>query len=130
MNKLAFGLSILVAASSTLANPADARPGRGHAYGHYKNGNAYSMAYPRYASPYRYSYRRSNSGAVAAGVAGAIIGGALGATARPTYRYYDRPSYDTMPLAGRTIGRMCLRGVLSSSLPSRSDLEFYDHESC
>ena len=93
MNKLAFGLSILVAASSTLASPADARPGRGHAYGHYKNGNAYSMAYPRYASPYRYSYRRSNGGAVAAGVTGAIIGGALGATARPTYRYYDRPSY-------------------------------------
>ena len=95
MNKLAFGLSILVAASSTLANPADARPGRGHAYGHYKNGWGYhhSMAYPRYASPYRYSYRHSNDGAVAAGVAGAIIGGALGATARPTYRYYDRPSY-------------------------------------
>ena len=96
MNKLAFGLSILVAASSTLATPADARPGRGHAYGHYTARSPRPeerVAYPRPASPYRYSYRHSNGGAVAAGVAGAIIGGALGATARPTYRYYDRPSY-------------------------------------
>ena len=121
MNKLAFGLSILVAASSTLASPADARPGRGHAYGHYKNGNAYSMAYPRYASPYRYSYRRSNGGAVAAGVTGAIIGGALGAT-HPRIAITTVHPTDTMPLAGRTIERMMPTRSIKLVAPFSIDL--------
>jgi hypothetical protein len=93
MKKLALAVSLVFAATSALPLAAEARPGRGHAYGHYKNGKAYGYAPYRgyYGSPY--AYRRSNSGAVAAGVAGAIIGGALGAATRPSYGYYDRPSY-------------------------------------
>jgi hypothetical protein len=86
-------------AVTAFAGTAEARPGRGHAYGHYKHHDVYRAAPYRgyYAAP-RYGYRRSNGGAVAAGVAGAIIGGALSAAQQPTYRaptygYYDRPAY-------------------------------------
>jgi len=78
----------------SFAGTADARPGRGHAYGHYKHYNGYRHASPYrgyYAAP-RYSYRRSHGGAVVAGVAGAVLGGAFGAMAQPAYRY-ERPSY-------------------------------------
>jgi hypothetical protein len=96
MKKLAVGLSVALLAVGSLAGTAEARPGRGHAYGYYKNQNAYRYAAPRrgyYAYP-RYSYRRSNRGAaVAAGVAGAIIGGALSAATQPRYRYYYEEPY-------------------------------------
>jgi hypothetical protein len=90
MRKVVLTLSAAVLAAVSFTGAADARPGRGHAYGHYKNGGY------RYAAPYaapRYAYRRSNNGAVAAGVAGAIIGGALSAAAQPSYRTYSRPAY-------------------------------------
>jgi hypothetical protein len=92
MKKLAVGLSIGLLMATGLSGDADARPGRGKAYGHYKHGY-------RHAAPSRGYYvvpgsrRRSNGGAVAAGVAGAIIGGALTAATRPSYRYYERPAY-------------------------------------
>ena len=92
MKTLVLTMSVLFAATA-LTGTAEARPGHGHAYGHYKHHNVYRAAPYRgyYAAP-RYGYRRSNSGAVAAGVAGAIIGGALSAS-QPSYRYYDRPYY-------------------------------------
>jgi len=85
--------SVAFLAATAFIGAAEARPGRGHAYGHYKHHNVYRAAPYRgyYAAP-RYGYRRSNGGAVAAGVAGAIIGGALSAS-QPSYRYYDRPYY-------------------------------------
>ncbi|WP_046862846.1 hypothetical protein [Microvirga massiliensis] len=90
MKKLAVTLSIGLLAATGFAGEADAQPGRGKAYGHYKHAH-------RYAAPARGYYvaprRRSNGSAVAAGVAGAIIGGALSATARPSYRYYEQPAY-------------------------------------
>jgi hypothetical protein len=94
MRKLVTALSIVLLTATSLAGTADARPGRGHAYGHYKH-HGYRYAAPNrgyYAPGYSYR-RRSNGSAVAAGVAGAIIGGALSATARPSYRYYERPAY-------------------------------------
>jgi hypothetical protein len=94
MKKLLLSVSVALLAATSLAGTADARPGKGKAYGHYKNGKVYrhAMPYRGYYAP-RYSYRRSNRGAVAAGVAGAIIGGTLGAMAQPSYRYYERPAY-------------------------------------
>jgi|SRR5829696_2839874 len=95
MKKIAISLSVVLLASMGFSEALDARPGKGRALGHYKNGKAYSYTVPNrgyYAAP-RYSYRRSNRDAVAAGVAGAIIGGALGAAAQPSYRSYERPSY-------------------------------------
>ena len=92
MKKLVLSLSVAVLAAG-FAGGADARPGKGKAFGHHNNGKAYTYAAPSrgyYAAP-RYSYRRSNRGAVAAGVAGAIIGGALGSMAQPSYGYYELP---------------------------------------
>ncbi|MGO4570679.1 hypothetical protein [Microvirga sp. 2TAF3] len=94
MKKLVITMGAALVAATAFAGSADARPGKGHAYGHYKHHKAYRYAAPYrgyYAAP-RYTYRRSNA-AVAAGVTGAIVGGILSATSRPSYRYYDRPSY-------------------------------------
>ncbi len=94
MKKFLVLMSTALLATTTLSGMADARPGRGHAYGHYKNHHAYRHAAPRgyYVAP-RYGYHRSHNGAVAAGVAGAIIGGALSAATQPRYRTYERPAY-------------------------------------
>ncbi|MCB8819323.1 hypothetical protein [Microvirga rosea] len=90
MKTLLVALSTVVIAASTFAGSAEARPGRGHAYGHYKHHGGYAYGAPRgYYAP-RY-YRRSNNAAIAAGVTGAIIGGALSAATQPAYR---RPAYE------------------------------------
>ena len=93
MKTLVLTMSVALFAATALTGTAEARPGRGHAYGHYKHHNVYRTAPYRgyYAAPH-YGYRRSNSGAIAAGVAGAIIGGALSAS-QPSYRQYERPYY-------------------------------------
>ncbi|WP_243368133.1 hypothetical protein [Microvirga solisilvae] len=85
MKKLFVTLSVALLAAASFSGAADARPGKGkgHAYGHYKNGKAQAYVVKR----------RNNNAAIAAGVTGAIVGGVLGATARPAYRTYERPSY-------------------------------------
>lgn len=84
MKKLIVTLSVALLAAASFSGSAEARPGKGkgHAYGHMKNGKAQAYVVKR----------RNNDAAVAAGVTGAIIGGVLGTTARPTYRAYE-PSY-------------------------------------
>jgi hypothetical protein len=84
MKKLLLTMSVALLAATSFSGAADARPGKGkgHAYGHYKNGKAQAYVVKR----------RNNNAALAAGVTGAIVGGALGTTARPAYRTYD-PSY-------------------------------------
>ncbi|WP_445505073.1 hypothetical protein [Microvirga sp. G4-2] len=84
MKKFLLTMSVALLAVTSFSGAADARPGKGkgHAYGHYKNGKAQAYVVKR----------RNNNAAIAAGVTGAIVGGVLGATARPTYRTYE-PSY-------------------------------------
>jgi hypothetical protein len=102
MKTITLGLVAALVSAVGLAGTAEARPGKGKAYGHYKHHNVQRYAAPRgyYAAP-RSSYRRSNRNAAAAAVTGAIIGGALSAAAQPTYRAsrpyrsYDAPSYRT-----------------------------------
>ncbi|MBZ6077119.1 hypothetical protein [Microvirga puerhi] len=95
MKTLVVALSTALIAVSAFSGSAEARPGRGHAYGHYKQ-HGWHASRGYYAAP-RYSYRRSNNAAIAAGVTGAIIGGALGAATQPAYRrpyyspYYEAP---------------------------------------
>lgn len=91
MKKLIVAVSTVVLAASAWAGSADARPGRGHAYGHYKHHHAYRGYY---AAPRH--YRSSNGAAIAAGVTGAIIGGALSAATQPSYRY-RAPVYEAPP---------------------------------
>jgi hypothetical protein len=90
MKTFAVSLAAALVAVAGMSGAAEARPGKGKAYGHYKHHKVHRHAMPRayYAAP-----RRSNRGAVAAGVAGAIIGGAIAATAQPTYRTYRAPAY-------------------------------------
>ncbi|QFU14870.1 hypothetical protein GDR74_00815 [Microvirga thermotolerans] len=87
MKTLLVAASAAVLAASCLSGAAEAKPGRGHAYGYYKHHKHHAYG-PRgyYAAP-RYTYRRSNNAAIAAGVTGAIIGGALSAATQPAYRY-------------------------------------------
>ncbi|MEE1611318.1 hypothetical protein [Microvirga sp. CF3016] len=97
MKKLLVTVSVALLAATSFSGAADARPGKGkgHAYGHYKNHKA-----QRY-----YVQRRNNNAAIAAGVTGAILGGALAATARPTYRTYDRSYYRTYDTPRRSYYR-------------------------
>lgn len=83
MKTLLVAASAAVLAASCLSGAAEAKPGRGHAYGHYKHHRYHAYAPPRGY----YTYRRSNNAAIAAGVTGAIIGGALSAATQPAYRY-------------------------------------------
>jgi hypothetical protein len=84
MKKLLVTISVALLAATSFSGAVDARPGKGHAYGYYKNHKA---------QRYYVQRRNNNNAAIAAGVTGAILGGALAATARPTYRTYDRPRY-------------------------------------
>lgn len=97
MKRLLVTVSVALLAASSFAGAADARPGkgRGHAYGHYKNGKAEAYVVKR---------RNNNNAAIAAGVTGAIVGGVLGATARPAYRTYE-PSYRYYDAPRRTYYR-------------------------
>ena len=97
MKRVLVTISVALLAATSFSGAADARPGRGkgHAYGHYKNHSA-----PRY-----YVQRRNNNAAIAAGVTGAILGGALAASARPTYRTYDRSYYRAYEAPRRTYYR-------------------------
>ena len=97
MKKLLVAMSVAVLAATSFAGAADARPGKGkgHAYGHYKNGKAQNYVVKR---------RKNNNAAIAAGVTGAIVGGVLGATARPAYRSYE-PSYRTYEAPRRSYYR-------------------------
>jgi hypothetical protein len=86
MKNLLLTMSVALLAATSFTGAADAKSGKGkgHAYGHYKNGKAQAYVVKR----------RHNNAAVAAGVTGAIIGGVVGATTRPAYRAYG-PSYRT-----------------------------------
>jgi hypothetical protein len=97
MKKLLVTMSVALLAATSFAGAADARPGKGkgHAYGHYKNGKAQHYVVKR---------RNNNNAAIAAGVTGAIVGGVLGATARPSYRSYE-PSYRTYEAPRRSYYR-------------------------
>jgi hypothetical protein len=96
MKKLLVTISVALLAATSFSGAVDARPGKGHAYGHYTNHKA---------QRYYVQRRNNNNAAIAAGVTGAILGGALAATARPTYRTYDRPGYRTYEAPRRTYYR-------------------------
>ena len=98
MKKLLVTISVALLAATSFSGAVDARPGKGkgHAYGHYKNHKA---------QRYYVQRRNNNNAAIAAGVTGAILGGALAATARPTYRTYDRSYYRTYEAPRRTYYR-------------------------
>jgi hypothetical protein len=92
--KKAFTISLvaLLAAGTAGISSAEARPGHGHAYGHYRG---HGPGVVRYGYAPRYGYYRHrrgvNGGAIAAGVAGAIIGGAIASQAPRAY--YADPYY-------------------------------------
>ena len=96
MKKALVVICAALLAATSFSGAADARPGKGHAYGHAKNHKAERYVVHR---------RNNNNAAIAAGVTGAILGGALAATARPAYRTYERPAYRTYEAPRRTYYR-------------------------
>jgi hypothetical protein len=96
MKKIWVTISVALLAATSFGGAADARPVMGHAYGHYKNHKA---------QRYYVQRRNNNNAAIAAGVTGAILGGALAATARPSYRSYDRSYYRTYEAPRRSYYR-------------------------
>jgi hypothetical protein len=96
MKKLLVTISVALLAATSFGGAADARPGKGHAYGYYKNHKA---------QRYYVQRRNNNNAAIAAGVTGVILGGALATTARPAYRSYDRSSYRTYEAPRRSYYR-------------------------